>query len=287
MPDPHDTRPAARPRDAARPMAASIVSRVLARDTHVTAVWLVVLAALAWVYVWRGAGTGMSALDMTELVLFPHLHSGAMDDMAMPFAWMTAVAMWWVMMIAMMTPSAAPLILLHARAAGRAGGVGNLPAWAGSAALVAGYLGAWLAFSLAAAALQRALLPTGLVSPMMLWSRSAVLSAGVLALAGFYQISPLKQRCLAQCRSPVSFIALHWRPGLAGAFAMGLRHGGWCVGCCWMLMALLFVGGIMNLAWIAALSVLVLVEKVAPGGVWVSRVTGVLLLTWAAATLLV
>jgi predicted metal-binding membrane protein len=264
----------------------TVSARLVRGDSLVTAVGLALLVGLAWAYVWSGAGTGMSALDTTALVLFPHLQSGTMDDMAMPFDWRTAIAMWWVMMIAMMTPSATPLVMLHARTAGRAPASG-IPAWLASALLVTGYLAAWLAFSIAAAALQRALLPSGLLSPMMLWSRSAVLSAGVLALAGAYQLSPLKQRCLSQCRTPVSFIALHGRPGALGAFTMGVRHGAWCVGCCWMLMALLFVGGIMNLAWIAALSVLVLIEKVAPGGVAVSRITGGILLAWAAATLLV
>jgi predicted metal-binding membrane protein len=187
----------------------------------------------------------------------------------------------------MMTPSATPLVLLHARGAERAQAAGGAPAWLASALLVAGYLAVWLVFAVAAAALQRALLPTGLLSPMMLWSRSALLSAAILGLAGVYQLSPLKRRCLTQCRGPVSFIARHWRPGLGGAFVMGARHGVWCVGCCWMLMALLFVGGVMNLAWIAALSVLVLVEKVAPGGERVSRVTGIVLLVWAGATLVV
>jgi predicted metal-binding membrane protein len=121
----------------------------------------------------------------------------------------------------------------------------------------------------------------------MLWSTSAPLSAAVLALAGIYQLSPLKRRCLAQCRSPLSFIARHWRTGAGGAFVMGVRHGAWCVGCCWLLMALLFVGGVMNLAWIAALAVLVLAEKVASHGVLVSRLAGIALLAWSVATLLV
>jgi predicted metal-binding membrane protein len=194
--------------------------------------------------------------------------------------------MWWVMMIAMMTPGAAPLVLLHLRAVHHAQQDAAVAAIARPLALVAGYLTVWLAFSVAAAALQRLLQPSGLLSPMMLWSHSAALSAAVLACAGLYQLSPLKARCLTQCRSPITFIARHWRPGVGGAFAMGVRHGAWCVGCCAPLMALLFVGGIMNLAWIAALTVLVLVEKLVPAGQWVGRAVGVLLLAWAVATLL-
>lgn len=190
------------------------------------------------------------------------------------------------MMIAMMTPGAAPLILLYRRvlrhhgAAGRAAAVPSL-------ALLAGYLAAWLVFSIGAAWLQKALQPTGLVSSMMLWSKSALLSAIVLATAGIYQLSPLKHACLAHCRSPVRFLTAHWRPGVAGSFMLGARHGLYCVGCCWLLMALLFVGGVMNLVWIAALSVVVFVEKVLPGGERIGRSLGVVLIAWAGATLLV
>ncbi len=122
---------------------------------------------------------------------------------------------------------------------------------------------------------------------MMLWSKSAALSAAVLAAAGLYQFSALKQACLAQCRGPVQFLTRHWRDGRAGAFLLGARHGAFCVGCCWLLMALLFVGGIMNLAWIAALSLLVLAEKTAPAGPLIGRLSGFVLLAWAAATLIV
>jgi predicted metal-binding membrane protein len=153
--------------------------------------------------------------------------------------------------------------------------------------LLAGYLTAWLAFSICAASLQKLLQPTGLISEMMLWSRSAPLSAIVLASAGLYQFSPLKRACLAQCRSPVNFLTAYWRPGVAGSFLLGMRHGIYCVGCCWLLMALLFVGGIMNLIWIAALALIVFVEKILPGGERVGRVLGVVLIVWAGVTLLV
>ena len=134
--------------------------------------------------------------------------------------------------------------------------------------------------------LQAALQPAGLLSAMMLWSKSALLSAAILAAAGLYQLSPLKRVCLAQCRSPVQFLARHWRPGRSGAFMIGFRHGAFCVGCCWTLMALLFVGGVMNLVWIALLTLLVLTEKLAPAGEAIGKATGVVLLVWAGATLL-
>lgn len=242
------------------------------------------LAALAWVHVWRGAGMAMSALHMTTLSLFPHLQADMPGGMQP--AWSLVVAMWLMMMIAMMTPGVAPLVLLYGRVLRHHAGGGS-SAYAPSLFLLLGYLAVWLVFSIGAAALQALLQPAGLLSPMMLWSKSAALSAGVLALAGLYQLSPLKRACLAKCRGPVRFLTEHWRPGRAGAFRMGVRHGAYCVGCCWLLMALLFVGGVMNLVWIAALSLLVLAEKTAPAGHAVSKVSGGVLLAWAAATLIV
>src|SRR5204862_1353394 len=107
-----------------------------------------------------------------------------------------------------------------------------------------------------------------------------------LAAAGLYQLSPLQNACLGHCRAPAAFLSRHWRPGGLGAVRLGMLHGGYCVGCCWILMALLFVGGVMNLAWIAALTLLVLAEKLVPGGRWVARGAGVALLAWGAATIL-
>ena len=256
---------------------------VLRHERWLLAAALAVLVALAWAWVWDGAGMGMPAAEMTALSLFPHRLPDVPGAMPAPFG--LVVAMWWVMMAAMMLPSAAPLVLLYGQVArhhARTQGQALAPA----SVLLAGYLAAWLGFSVAAAAAQRLLEPSGLLSPMMLWSRSAPLSAAVLAAAGLYQWSPFKQACLRQCRGPVRYLTEHWRPGLRGAFALGLRHGAWCLGCCWMLMALLFVGGIMNLAWIAALTVLVAAEKLLPGGPRVARASGVVLLAWAGATLL-
>ena len=267
----------------------SRVEQVLRHERGVTAAGLAVLTVLAWWYVWTGAGTGMPAADMTALALFPHMRMEmAGMSAAAPVAWVTALAMWWVMMIAMMTPSAAPLVLLYGRVLRHHSAQASQgTAVASSFYLVGGYLVAWLVFAIAAATLQTWLEPADLTSATMLWSKSAVLSAAVLLAAGIYQLSPLKSACLRQCRGPVAFLTRYWRPGRLGAFVMGLRHGAWCVGCCWMLMALLFVGGIMNLVWIAAIALLVLAEKLAPAGPTVSKATGVVLLAWGVATLLV
>lgn len=264
---------------------------LLRRERAVVAGGLALLTLLAWSYIWMGAGTGMSALDMTRLALFPHLHAGPTSMMGMEsthFVWPLAIVMWWVMMVAMMLPSAAPLMLLYGRAL-RQTGADTRPgaAYAPTAFLAAGYLSVWLVFSIGAATLQSVLGPVGLLSTTTWWSSSATLSAVILAAAGLYQLSPLKHACLVQCRGPVGFLMQYWRPGRLGAFTMGVRHGASCVGCCWMLMALLFVGGVMNLVWIALLALLVLVEKIAPAGPLVGRISGVVLLLWAAATSLV
>jgi len=260
-----------------------VLEAILRRDRAVISAGLALLVALAWIYVWEGAGMGMSALDMTSAALFPHRQVGMDGEMPATFA--VVVTMWWVMMIAMMTPSAAPMALLYGKVASQHANQGR--PIAPVAFLVAGYLLAWLGFSVVAAAAQELLQPAGLISEMMLWSKSAALSATVLAAAGIYQLSPLKRVCLTHCRAPVLFLTHHWRPGRMGALQLGARHGAYCVGCCWLLMALLFVGGVMNLVWIAALTLFVLVEKVAPRGDVIGRWSGVLLLAWAAATLLV
>ena len=257
------------------------VEALLRHERWVVVAALAAITGLAWAFVWEGAGLGKSALDMTALSLFPHMlpHAGG----SMPAPWTLVVLMWWVMMVAMMTPAAAPLVLLHGLVLRHHGQLTLAPALV----LLAGYLAVWLLFALAAAALQKALEGAGLLSAMMLWSHSALLSAAVLAAAGAYQLSPLKHACLGQCRAPARFLAAHARPGLAGSFSLGLQHGAFCLGCCWLLMALLFVGGIMNLAWIAVLSLLVLVERLLPAGDRVARATGWLLLAWAGTTLLV
>lgn len=256
----------------------------LGRERVVTLLGMAALVGVCWFYLWTGAGTGMSALEMTTVALFPHRLTDDMGSMdpSLP----TVIVMWWVMMIAMMTPSAAPLVMLYRRVLRHHGADGSGAAYT-SMSLLAGYLSAWLAFSIGAALLQLLLQPAGLISAMMLWSKSAVLSAVVLALAGLYQFSPLKRACLRQCRAPAGFLVAHWRPGVVGSFLLGARHGMYCVGCCWLLMALLFVGGVMNVVWIAALSLFVFAEKILPGGDLVGRVLGVVLIAWAGVTLFI
>ncbi|GGC68052.1 hypothetical protein GCM10011504_52520 [Siccirubricoccus deserti] len=191
--------------------------------------------------------------------------------------------MWVLMMLAMMLPSAAPMILLHATLSRR-----RDPARGGRRALVftLGYGAVWGSFALAATAAQWALERAGLLTPAMAVGTAAVASALFVA-AGVYQFTRLKRACLEHCRSPLEFLAAHWRRDLGGAFAMGARHGGYCLGCCWAMMLLLFAGGVMDFAWIAGLALLVMAEKLLPGGPVVGRVLGVVLIIWGAAGLIV
>jgi predicted metal-binding membrane protein len=265
----------------------SAFEAALRRERLITGSALAILVLLAWIYLWRGAGTGMSALDTTALTLFPHRLAEPMGGMMSPvLGWASAAAMWWVMMVAMMTPSAAPLVLLYSRVVRHSDARdARRTELASPALLVAGYLLVWLLFSLLAATLEVFLQRSGLVSASMQWSRSALLSSCVLLAAGLYQLSPLKHQCLTRCRSPILFLTRAWRAGRMGALIMGCKHGAWCVGCCWLLMTLLLVGGVMNLVWIAILAVLVLIEKFAPAGVLISRLTGLTLIGWGLATL--
>ena len=280
--------------------------RLLRRQRTITLVGLAVLCGLAWLYIATGAALGMSAWEMTTLALFPHLEavdatSGmAMDGAAMAATakagvpawgfttWATMIAMWWVMMVAMMSPSAAPTILLYARvhrhALARGQDHGKL---APTGAFAAGYIAVWLAFSIAATGLYWALERSGAVSTIMMGLRDRWLAAAVLLAAGAYQFTSIKNACLSHCRDPAAFLSRNWRPHATGALRLGVMHGAICVGCCWALMALLFVGGVMNLVWIAGLALLVLIEKILPAGPWVGRFVGIVLIGWSAATLLV
>ena len=181
-------------------------------------------------------------------------------------------AMWWVMMIAMMVPSAAPTILLFAAIKRRQAATENpvIASWL----FLAGYLVIWAGFSLVAVSAQWTLEQSGLLSGMMA-STSNLLAGIILLAAGLYQFTPIKRACLHYCQSPVLFLSRYWRPGAMGALRMGFRHGGYCVGCCWFLMALLFVVGVMNLVWVAAVAIYVAFEKLLPRSPWLSRAAGV------------
>jgi len=257
----------------------TLTERVVRREQLLIGVGLAVITGLAWLYVLAGAGTDMSTIAMTTWQ-FPPPHPATMmaGDWDAGY-WLTMLIMWWVMMIAMMIPSGAPMILLYARVFRHGQARGQIAASlvpTGSFAL--GYLTCWLGFSVIATALQFALERAGLVHGMWMWSTSRWLTAGLLIAAGLFQLAPLKAACLEHCRAPATFLAEHFRPGHLGAFRLGIVHGTYCLGCCWALMLLLFAAGIMNLVWIAGLAVLVLIEKLAPFGANLARVTAMLLI---------
>jgi len=251
-----------------------VLEVVLRRDREVVTFVLVTVITACWLYLLAGAGTGM----------YPHE--------ILPVTWTPGYAlllfsMWWLMMIAMMLPSAAPMVLLHAavtrKGLARANDAGpNAPShrlhWT-TTAFIAGYLAMWGGFSLVAVVAQWALERGELLSAMMM-STSKLLGSGLLLAAGVWQLTPFKTVCLRHCRSPISFLSTHWHPGVGGAFRMGIEHGVFCLGCCWFLMALLFYGGVMNLIWIMGLALLVLAEKMMTAGVAFGRVTGLLLIAW-------
>ena len=250
----------------------TVLEAVLRRDRFVVIGGLVAVILVAWVWIVLGAGTGMSAVAMTQMAGMP-----GMDMMMERAVWTPAYAslifaMWWVMMVAMMLPGAAPMVLLFARA-NRAQKARDRP-YVATGIFAAGYLAAWGGFSALAAGLQWGLEQLELLSPMMT-TTSWWLGGAILLAAGLWQLTPVKRVCLRHCRSPLSFLAQKWRPGRIGAFRMGLEHGTFCLGCCWFLMGLLFFGGIMNLLWIAGLAVYVLLEKTIPLGHWVGRAAGI------------
>ncbi|HET7606147.1 MAG TPA: DUF2182 domain-containing protein [Sphingomicrobium sp.] len=236
-----------------------LAGRILRHERLIVLSGVALLALIGWWYIVTGAGMAQEMRAMA----------------APPFG--AIVLMWWLMMVAMMLPAASPAILLYARVREMRGGDSAI---AQSWVFLAGYLAVWLLFSIAAALAQR------LVAGPSMGLDNRMAEAAVLIVAGAYQLSPLKLGCLARCRSPAQFLSRHWRPGWDGAVRLGVLHGADCVGCCWMLMALLFVGGVMNLLWIVGLTVLVTIEKLVPRGEWIGRASGVALIAWGAALLL-
>jgi predicted metal-binding membrane protein len=235
--------------------APDLTAKILRHERVIVVAGIVLLVILCW---WFLAGQATNLPSGAEMAMM-HPSLGA------------RVAMWWLMMLAMMLPSATPAILLYAQVRRQRGNSGMVVRpWI----FAAGYALVWLAFSILAATVQKLL-----ATPQMTLAEEWLASAVIVA-AGIYQLSPVKNACLRRCRSPVQFLTRHWRPGIAGALRLGALHGAYCVGCCWMLMALLFVGGVMNFAWIALLTLIVGMEKLVPNGESIGRAAGVALIGW-------
>lgn len=264
-------------------MAMMDTNAIVRRDRRVVVFGIVAVTALAWVYLAlisiemdRDMAMGQDMEVVMKAAAQPRLAPWTVIDSVLMFT------MWAVMMVAMMLPSASPMIAMFAkvnrqrRTSGESvDGDPVVSTWI----FVTGYIVMWSGFSLLATILQWVLQNAGLLSPMMA-STNTVFGGLMLIAAGAYQWSAWKQSCLNHCQTPLGFLMTRWQDGGDGAFRMGLSHGAYCVGCCWMLMALLFVSGVMNLAWVAALAALILAEKLMPPGPWLSRITGTGLIVW-------
>jgi predicted metal-binding membrane protein len=264
-------------------LSASPAAALSRRDRLFIWISLVLVTALAWAY--------LVHLDRQMSSSMAHDSMMAEMGMAMDMPWgatdvFFTFTMWAVMMVGMMTGTAAPMLLLFAGAHAARGTRGMPPAvnpphptYPTHATLMfgLGYTIVWVAFSAGAAVAQWLLHQTAMLTPAMAAS-SGRLAGGILVAAGAYQLTPVKGACLTRCRSPLGFLMTQWRDGAIGALQMGLRHGAYCLGCCWLLMCLLFVVGVMNLAWVAALTAFVLVEKIGPFGLIVARVAGAIMI---------
>ena len=239
---------------------------LLLRDRIVILSALGIVTLLSWVYLVDMARE-MDGMNCSRMVGEPWT-AGYFTEM---------LEMWVIMMVGMMVPSAIPMVLIYASVARKAAREGSPIAPTGI--FVIGYVVIWSLFSLGATIAQWALDRMALLSPMTM-SNSQILAGLLLLAAGIYQLTPVKDACLRHCRSPMHFVSSHWKSGGLGAFRMGIEHGVFCLGCCWILMGLLFFGGVMSLWWIGGLALFVLLEKVMPFGAIGGRVTGGIVVIW-------
>jgi predicted metal-binding membrane protein len=250
--------------------SASSIAALPRRDRLLISTCIVLITALAWAYLVHLGRQMSSSMEHDTMM--------AQMGMTMDVPWTAAdvfftFTMWSVMMVGMMTAPAAPMLLLFA-GAHSGGGKRGLSLTVLLFGL--GYVAVWVGFSAGASLVQWALHGTALLTPAMAAS-SPRLGGAILIAAGAYQLTPVKSACLTACRSPLGFLMTNWRDGAMGALRMGLRHGTYCLGCCWALMCVLFVVGVMNLMWVALLTVFVLVEKIGPAGALVARLAGALM----------
>ena len=257
------------------------VESLIRRDKVITIIAIAILVGATFTYTVLGVGMNMSAIQMTpglgqSQMSMPNM--SAMKKMAAtPAVWtfnysVLMFLMWWTMMIAMMLPSASPMILLYTALIRRTKKRKSIIRQVTS--FICGYLLAWAAFSLFAAALQSQLELRDWMSPMMMEATNIYLAAGILIAAGVYQLTPLKTVCLEKCRQPASFLANYKNTWVNSPLRIGLVHGFYCVGCCWFLMGLLFFGGIMNLYWIVGLIIFVAIEKLHEKGIIFGKILG-------------
>ena len=251
-------------------MTTNLPEAILKRDRTIVILSLVGIILLAWVYTIHLTRT-MGLSEMSLNMISPHTHTWSRTDFFLN------LLMWTVMMIAMMTPTAAPMLLFYTKIS-RQRYPQNSP-YPRTALFLLGYLLVWSGFSVIATVIQWGLHSAAMLS-MDAVRATPIIGSLLLILAGAFQFSHLKNACLTHCRTPVGFIMTEWKEGKRGVLLMGINHGGYCVGCCWLLMALLFVLGVMNLLWMAFITVFVLVEKIVPAGDRIGRYAGVLFIIW-------
>jgi predicted metal-binding membrane protein len=241
---------------------------LLRRERWIVCGCLVAMVVLSWLYLLHlKTAMDMSGMNMPGMVMLDTQEWGATTVLLL-------FVMWAVMMVAMMVPSAMPMILAFLTVnQGRS--ATNRPLVPVSIFLL-GYLAIWTAYSAAATLAEWGLHQATLLSTTMA-ATSPSLNGVLLIAAGVFQLTPLKRACLKNCRSPLSFLMSEWREGAAGAFGMGVRHGAYCLGCCWILMALLFVAGVMNLFWVVVIALLVMAEKILPKGEALGQIVGIAL----------
>jgi predicted metal-binding membrane protein len=251
-----------------------VTRRLPVRERVIVLSGLTAVAALAWVYLLY-MSWGMEHMDAgASMAIMPRMTDWRVIDLLL------VLAMWAIMMAAMMLPSIVPMVLGFASLSRRRRAQ-QLP-YAPTSLFVLGYLAVWSGFSLFATLAQWGLLETRLVTPMMA-SATPLLAGALLVIAGVFQFTSLKHACLGKCSSPLGFLLTEWRDGAIGAWIMGFRHGAYCVGCCGLIMTLLFAFGVMNVLWVAALSIYILLEKMLPHVRWLPFAQGVLLICWGIA----
>jgi predicted metal-binding membrane protein len=243
------------------------------RDRYIISICLAIITALSWTYLVHLSTQPSSAREYARMMAAMGM---AVNQPWTPVDGLLTFAMWSVMMVGMMAGSASPMLLFFA------GAQAKRDARGGSSRVLLfglGYLAIWAGFSGIATFTQWALQRVSLLSDTMTASKPG-LAAAIVIIAGVYQLTPFKGACLSLCRSPLGFLMTHWREGASGAFRMGASHGLFCLGCCWALMIVLFAVGVMNLAWVSTLTVLVLIEKLTPAGLLVSRMSGVAMIVF-------
>ena len=272
------------------------LSIVLEKDNLIVYLSIFLIVIITGLYTIFGIGMPMSAIEMTKMSgIFSISSSMEMNmnmgsnNMDMKNRWsismaMSMVLMWWLMMIAMMTPSAAPTLLLFHNLK-KIGSEGK-KALSYTYLFLFGYLIIWAIFSLIACIIHKFFDTSSITDAAMMQLKSVQFSGILLITAGVYQFTPLKNACLEKCRTPIDFLSSNNRKGAKGSFIMGAHHGLFCLGCCWALMALLFVGGVMNLFWITGLALYVLIEKIIIKAGWLDKIMGLILIFFGTSLLI-